>query len=130
MAEEEKDIQTAVETSEAEEEPQDQPIDMAVAEAGPEHPENEVTEKRGRLVAAGLIAAAVISVISVLVAGIFQLTIKWMTVCPTELPVNDPAKVLWQEVVSEMDMSKPLGVSGPLVAETKFKGYSPTAEQR
>lgn len=130
MADEEKDVQTAVETAEAEEKPLDQPLEKAETESAPEHPENQVTEKRARLVSAGLIAAVVLSLIAVAVAGIFQLTLKWMIVCPTDLPVNDPAKVLWQEVVSEKDISKPLGVSGPLVAETKFKGYSAETEQR
>ncbi|MBI5248913.1 MAG: hypothetical protein HY912_05410 [Desulfomonile tiedjei] len=126
MADDDKNIQNPEETAPVEEESQDQP---AVKDETPQHhPQNSVAEKRGRMVATGVIAAAILSVIAVVVSGIFQLTAKWMIVCPTDLPINDPAKVLWQEVVSEKDQSKTLGVSGALVQETRFKGPSPEAK--
>jgi len=63
--------------------------DRPILEAGPP------LETRGRMIRAGLIATVILSGIAVLVAGIFQLTSRWLIPCPTDLPVNDPAPILW-----------------------------------
>ncbi len=125
MADEEKDIQKPVDADTDSEKVEDQQVEEAVAE---EPLKNQVAEKRGRMVAAGLIAAVILCVIAVVVAGVFQLTVRLMTVCPTDLPVNEPAKVLWKETVSEKSSSKTLGVSESLLAETRFKGLAPEAK--
>lgn len=82
---------------------------------------NSLHEKRGRMVVAGIVATVALSVIALLVAGIFQLTSKWLIVCPTDLPINDPAKELWQDVTAEKIVSKGLGVPEKLAADASFK---------
>jgi hypothetical protein len=88
---------------------------------------NEPTENRTRLVIAGLVAAAVVSIVAVLVAGIFQLTSKWVS-CKPNLPVSDPAPILWGEMVSDTVAPTPLGVPKVLANEVKFKGLLSAVE--
>ncbi|MEJ2719046.1 MAG: hypothetical protein P8182_18260 [Deltaproteobacteria bacterium] len=90
------------------------------------HP-NSVAEKRGRMIAAGVVLAVILSVIAVLVAGIFQLTSRWLVACPSDLPVNDPAPALWQKMENPKLGNQPLGVAKKLVSETRFKGLSAPA---
>ena len=85
--------------------------------------ENHVSDKRSRLISASITATIIISVISVSVFGIFQLTTKWRKVCPAEIPVNDPAPVLWQDIISEQIKSAKLGVPEK-VTDIYLKGSS------
>lgn len=71
---------------------------------------NHEVEKRSRLISASIIAVIIISVISVSVFGIFQLTSKFLVTCPFEIPINDPAPILWQDIISEQTKSARLGV--------------------
>ncbi|MBI4963081.1 MAG: hypothetical protein HY913_07390 [Desulfomonile tiedjei] len=82
-------------------------------------------ENRGRLILAGLVATAILSCIAVLVAGTIQLTSRWLIVCPTDLPVNDPAPILWDQMVSGKAASASLGVTEKLAFEVRFKGSLP-----
>ena len=98
------------------------------AEAAPEGPEeahsvkdNALAEKRGRVVVAGAVSVVIISVIALLVAAIFQLTSRWLVVCPSDLPVNDPAPILWKSMVSESVQPQPLGVPEKLTGEAGYK---------
>lgn len=84
---------------------------------------NHVAEKRSRLISASIIAVIIISVISVSVFGIFQLTSKLLVVCPFEVPINDPAPVLWQDIVSEQTKSARLGVPEK-ISDVYLKGVS------
>ncbi len=84
---------------------------------------NHVVEKRSRLISASIIAIIIISVISVSVFGIFQLTSKLLVVCPFEVPINDPAPVLWQDIISEQTKSAKLGVPEKM-ADVYLKGVS------
>ena len=97
---------TAAETS-----PEDEPVQ---AQASLNH-------KRGRMITGGLVTAVVVTLVVVLVAGIFQLSSKWLRPCPTELPVNDPSPKLWQEMVSEKVTIQGLGVPETVRAEAQFK---------
>jgi hypothetical protein len=124
VGDEEKDIQKPIEADAVNQETQIQ-SDEEKADAAKEAYSNHVAEKRGRMIATGIIAGVILSVIAFVVAVGFQATVKYMTTCPTDLPVNDPAKVLWQEVVSSKDESKSLGVSKALLTETRFKGLAP-----
>jgi hypothetical protein len=97
-------------------------------EAAPEAPEeaqpvkeNALAEKRGRMVVGGAISVVIISVITLLVAAIFQLTSRWVIVCPSDLPVNDPAPILWKGMVSESVPPQPLGVPEKLTGEAGYK---------
>ena len=81
MADEEKDIQKPVDADAVAEKVEDQHVEQAVAEEPEEPPRNHVAEKRGRMVATGLIAAVILCVIAVVVAGVFQLTVRLMTAC-------------------------------------------------
>jgi len=63
----------------------------------------------------------IISVITLLVAAIFQLTSRWVIVCPSDLPVNDPAPILWKGMVSESVPPQPLGVPEKLTGEAGYK---------
>jgi len=91
-------------------------------EAASERVDHELqAEKRGRLVTAGLVAAAILSAIAVLVAAVFQLTSRWLIVCPTDLPVNDPAPILWKEMISEKGNQASLGIPEKISQQVKFK---------
>ncbi len=85
-------------------------------------------ERRGRLVVGGLFAATVLALVAVLVAGIFQLTARWLTECPRELPVNDPSPVLWSEMITDKEVSQPLGIQDKLSEITRFKTTPPPAQ--
>jgi hypothetical protein len=78
--------------------------------------------KRGRMIAAGVAATVILSLIAILVAAIFQVTSKWLVVCPTDLPVNDPAPILWKTMVSESVTPFGLGVPEDILKEAGFKG--------
>ncbi len=89
---------------------------------------NHIAQKRGRMVAAGLIASVLLAVIAVAVAGIFQLTSGWLIKCPSDLPVNDPAPMLWKNVESKEVKSAPLGVPEKLLKQASWKG-SPAVKE-
>lgn len=84
--------------------------------------DNHIAEKRGRMITSGIVAAVLVSVIAVAVAAIFQLTSTWLIKCPQDLSVNDPAPVLWSDLISEKDKRAPLGVPEKLAKESSFKG--------
>jgi hypothetical protein len=131
VKEDEKDTQVTEEAPTVEETSEDQVVENAeTAEVPQERPGNGLAEKRGRMIVAGMLVAIIVSVIVVVVAGVFQLTYRGMIVCPKELPVNDPAKVLWQEIVAQQDTRKSLGVPETLLSETKLKGPSPVTTER
>lgn len=87
----------------------------------PEAATEGLPEKRGRLVTAGLIATVVVALVALAVAGLVQLTSKWLVVCPTDLPVNDPAPILWKTVVTDDVKAQALGVPEKLLGEARFK---------
>jgi hypothetical protein len=114
------------------------------AEAGPQEQQTatEATEekeqttepvspaqRRGRMIAGGLVTAVVVSLVVVLVAGIFQFSSKWLKPCSTELPVNDPSPKLWQEMVSQKVTIQGLGVPEMVRAETQFKKPAPVTKE-
>jgi hypothetical protein len=74
------------------------------------HSADGSADKRGRLISAAVIATIILSFIAVSVFGIFQLTTRMMVVCPRDLPVNDPAPILWQDIVSDQVKGARLGV--------------------
>lgn len=82
---------------------------------------NHIAEKRGRMVAAGLIATVILSVIALGVSALFQLSSRWGAACPSDLPVNDPAPLLWKDLSTGPDRSAPLGVSKNLMKEASWK---------
>jgi hypothetical protein len=102
--------------------------EVPLAAALPEH-NNGLNQKRARIMIAGILTAVLLSVVAVTVAGIFGLTTRWMKVCPTDLPVNDPARQLAQQLVAEKVGSHSLGVSGNLAEETRLKGMGSSHEK-
>jgi hypothetical protein len=89
--------------------------------------------KRGRLIVAGLVAAAVVSVICAVVAGIFHLTnflcLKWCD----EKPTDAHAQLLWSKTVSEQIQPAGRAVPPGLANASVFRGLeeSPnSAEQK
>jgi hypothetical protein len=125
------DLETAPDTAKPSEpapEVPEKPAVQTAAEEGSEYV-NNLKEKRGRMVVTGLLITVILSVVVLVVVGIFQLTSWWSRVCPTDPPVNVRAPELWNELVSEKVSSKPLGVPEKLVAETAMKpNPSPTPE--
>jgi hypothetical protein len=124
MAEEkEKAPEAAIPAGSAEEAPTEGTgqVAMQSEEAAPAPRRNHKAEKRGRLVMAGLIATATVSIIALGVAGVVQLTSRWLTVCPTDLPVNDPAPILWKTVTADQIKAQPLGVPERIAGEARFK---------
>ncbi len=82
---------------------------------------NHMAERRGRMITAGLLATVILAVIAILVSGIFQLTSRWLMVCPMDLPVNDPAPILWQDVVAQEPKPAKLGAPEKLASQVLFK---------
>jgi len=89
---------------------------------------NHIARKRGRMVAAGLIASVILAVVAMTVAGIFQLTSGRLIKCPSDLPVNDPAPILWKDVESKEVKSTSLGVPEELLKHAGWRG-SPAAKE-
>lgn len=89
---------------------------------------NHIAEKRGRMIASGVVVAVVVAVIAVAVAAIFQLTSTWLMKCPQDLSVNDPAPILWSDVTSAKSKEAPLGVPKKLAKETSLKVLSNPTE--
>ncbi len=84
-----------------------QPVERPVIEEPAEPPAedekpvievNHLAAKRGRMVATGLVTAVILTFIAVIVAGIFQITSRLLIPCPVDLPVNDPAPILWRNI--------------------------------
>jgi hypothetical protein len=103
----------------AETSPEDEPV---LAQASLNH-------KRGRMITAGLVTAVIVSLIAVLVAGMFQFGLWWLRPCPTDLPVNDPSPKLWQEMVSQKVTIQSLGVPETVKAEAQFKKSAPVPKE-
>jgi hypothetical protein len=91
----------------------------------------EETELKARLIMGGLVAAALVSVVAVLVAGIFQLSTLWLS-CKPNLPVSDPARAHWNELISEKITTANTGVPKKLEDLVKLRGlaYSKKAEEK
>ena len=101
--------------------PQDEQVGAEKTESDETYTDNEIAEKRGRMVAAGVIATVVLSVIAVVVAGVFQFTAAWFMSCPGDLPVNDPAPILWNDIVTKKEAPPALGVPKDLAKEVSLK---------
>lgn len=97
------------------------PVTEPQAEEATQEGENSLAQKRGRMVMAAMVVAVALSVIAVLVAGIFGLTSRWLTVCPTDLSVNDPAPLLWHKMEAATIGTQSLGVAEKLLGQTDFK---------
>lgn len=80
------------------------------SETGQTEHVNHVLDKRSRLISASLMTVMIVSLVSVFVFGIFHVTGRLWKVCPAEIPINDPAPVLWQDIISEQIKSAKLGV--------------------
>jgi hypothetical protein len=104
------------------------PEETAESKVPEEITNNHIAQKRGRMVAAGLIASVILAVVAVTVAGIFQLTSAWLIKCPSDLPVNDPAPILWKDVESKEVKSAPLGVPERLLKQASWKGSAAAKE--
>ncbi|MEW6350585.1 MAG: hypothetical protein AB1646_16090 [Thermodesulfobacteriota bacterium] len=104
--------------------------DKPEASAEPETlpPPNHLAEKRGRMVAAGAVTAVILSAIAVLVAGIFHLTGRWMVYCPRDLPVNDPAPILWKDLTADREAASSLGVPEGLASQAGLKAVVPESK--
>jgi hypothetical protein len=128
MVEEEKNSSVEPEVAEAAAEDRLEQQQITPEEAEEEqHVEAAVSqaEKRGRMITGGLVTAVVVTVVAVMVAGIFQLSSRWLRPCPAELPVNDPSPKLWQEMVSQKVTIQGLGVPETVRAETQLKKIAP-----
>jgi len=110
------------------EEPLDQPEEEIAAAPGEvDHPVNALAEKRGRMVTAGILSAVILSLIVVLVAGIFQLSYRLMMKCPQDLSVNDPALVLWQKIEASRLGDQPTGLNKVQLEAAGLKMAIPSA---
>jgi len=137
MEEETKQPVTPPETEESAPEPSVAPEPEAVPQPveeparKEEELNNSLRNKRGRMIAAGLVATVILSVIALVVAGVFQLTSRWLIVCPVDVPVNDPAPVLWKAMVEENVVPAALGTPTNVRGETglKVRADSPEGEK-
>ncbi len=133
MGEEEKDTllnadasetKATAETQPIEEPAVEEPTELAAEDEKPVIEVNQLAARRGRMVATGLVTAVILSIIAVIVAGIFQFTSRLLMPCPTDLPVNDPAQILWQNVTSPQVTPQSLGISDKIAGEVKLKEAS------
>ncbi len=109
----------------AEEIPNSHPVEAPPAETKPRVAETPSSgEPRSRMIMAGVFTAAILAVIAVVVAGVFQVTSKWLITCPHDLPVNDPAPILWSQVTSTEKTPASLGVSQAVAMQVRFKGVA------
>jgi hypothetical protein len=97
-------------------------------EAGAKAGTDACAEPPCRMILTGVTTAAILSIIAVLVAGIFHLSSKWLTTCPHDLPINDPAPILWNQMTSARGPTAPLGVPAAVVAQARFKGGNPVSD--
>jgi hypothetical protein len=74
-----------------------------------------------------LVATVILSGVAVLVAGIFQLTSRWLIPCPTDLPINDPAPILWTRLISDKVGPASLGLPKGVAVEVRLKSFAPAA---
>jgi hypothetical protein len=96
--------------------------DAGAAKAEPPASEPEsLAEKRTRLVTAGLATAVILSVIAVLVAGVFQLTSIWLFASQEQHSANGPTPLLWNQLVSERVQAQPLGVPRDVAVQVGLK---------
>ncbi len=63
--------------------------------------------------------------IAVIVAGIFHFTSEWGNVCPTDAPVNDPAPILWKNMVEKTEGKAALGVPKSVEGSVYIKDEPP-----
>lgn len=87
------------------------------------------TETPCRIILTGVFTAAILAVIAVLVGGIFQITSSWLTACPHDLPVNDPAPVLWQHMTSSQPAPASTGVPAAIALQAQFKWGNPASDR-
>lgn len=87
---------------------------------------NHIAKRRGRMVAAGVIATVALCVIAVAVAAIFNFTVNWFNQCPEDVAVNDPAPVLWNKVVARKSIDADKGLPENLKKYGSMKGASET----
>jgi hypothetical protein len=98
------------------------------SDASEELTNNHIAEKRGRMVAAGVVTAVILAVIAVVVAAVFQLTSQWLIQCPEDIAVNDPAPKLWEQLTDKQVVPQALGTPSRVAQEASFKGLqSPPA---
>ncbi|MGO9116338.1 MAG: hypothetical protein ACLQPD_01875 [Desulfomonilaceae bacterium] len=132
MGEEEKDILLNEDNTEAksiEGPAAEQPEEPPTEEEKSVDEVKELAARRGRTVATGLVTAVILSLIAVIVAGIFQITSRLLIPCPTDLPINDPAPILWKNMTSQQVTAQPLGISDKISGQVKLKEASaPSAE--
>jgi hypothetical protein len=126
MEEEQKDLIQELEVQQPAEEAPEASAEQegAVEKTEEEAPTNHLAGKRGRMVAAGLIAAVILSAIAVVVAALFQVSSRWLLSCPSDLSVNDPAPTLWKNLTSSQDGSAPLGLPANLAKQAGWKEHA------
>ena len=132
MGEEEKDTLLNADETETKPAKETQPAEGPVIEEPAEPAEDEkpvievnhLAAKRGRMVATGLVTAVILTVIAVIVAGIFQITSRLLIQCPVDLPVNDPAPILWRNITAPQVGPQSLGISDKIAGEVKLKEAS------
>jgi hypothetical protein len=121
--EKEQPREEAIPPTKAEEQPLEEAVEPEVRlEAKEQAAATHVREeKKGRLMAAAFVATVIVSFLALAVAGIVQLTSRWLITCPTDLPVNDPAPVLWKAAVSGDVTVQSLGVPEKILEQARFK---------
>lgn len=115
------EAKAAAESAATEDQKASEAVETHEVEAERRKAGNALAEKRGRMVVTGATLVVILCLIAVLVAGIFQLTSRWLVKCPEDLPVNDPARVLWQKLETPKLADQTLGVSDTLLTETGLK---------
>lgn len=114
---------------ESKEEPDGAEEKVSAASDAVAHRGNALAEKRGELVTAGIISVIIVSVMVVLVAGIFQLASRVLVKCPQDLQVNDPAPILWEKVEASPLRGQPLGLTEKLLPQAGLKIAAPSADE-
>ncbi len=90
---------------------------------------NELDAKRGRMITTGFITAVILSIVVVFVAGIFQISARLLAPSTVDLPINDPAPILWNSATAPQPAVQSLGVSDKIAPEVKLKEASASQNQ-
>ena len=110
MPEEEKDQLESKSTETVEDEEQAEEQETPEPEEKDSEADNGLTKRRGRLITAVVIAVVVLSFVVVIITGIVQYLERGAAKGSEYQGTNDPAPMLWNDMVGKKDVPTPLGV--------------------
>ncbi|GEM_PF-1990664 len=90
--------------------------------------DNGPAQKRGRMITAAVVVVVVLAFVVVVVAGIFQWQERGSIKSDADQGANDPAPILWKDIVSKKAVPAPLGVTKAASKQSYLKERSPESK--